>query len=198
MAAMATNRLVSKLSGRCLCRAISWTVEAVAVGQVLVCHCSMCRRTSGASSVSFVALPKAGLLREQLLRQNAKSYRSSDMATRYFCPSCGSFVCMEYHHEKATVWMPLGALDSASEQYFVAKCDDDDLEKQKQQRQQQHHHQQQHHCVVDPSRDSHIMMQDAASFEETIDQLPRAAGFGPYRSDPCSGKPWDQLEKFDP
>ena len=39
---------------------------------------------------------------------------------------------------------------------------------------------------MDPTRDSHIMVEDRAPFWEIVAQLPQAQGFGPYRSDPCS------------
>ena len=39
---------------------------------------------------------------------------------------------------------------------------------------------------MDPTRDSHIMVEDRAPFLEILAQLPQAQGFGPYRSDPCS------------
>ena len=39
---------------------------------------------------------------------------------------------------------------------------------------------------MDPTRDSHIMVEDRAPFLEIVAQLPQAQGFGPYRSDPCS------------
>jgi len=180
-----TNRsIVKKLSGRCLCQAISWTLEDVLVGQVLVCHCSMCRQISGATSVPFAAVPKAGLLQEQLLRQDVKIYQSSGIAKRYFCPTCGSFVCMEYLHEAATVWIPMGSLDQESALLIA-----EESQQQQQQRQST--------LVIDPDRDSHIMVEGGAPFAQALDQLPRAPGFGPYRSDPCCGRPWQTLKTLD-
>lgn len=49
---------------------------------------------------------------------------------------------------------------------------------------------------VDPTRDSHIMVEDRAPFLEIVAQLPQAQGFGPYRSDPCCGQEWGSLKTF--
>ena len=154
--------IIQILAGRCLCRAITWTLHDVPIGQILVCHCSMCRHMSGSTSVPFAAVPRRPALFEQLQLQ-ARCYQSSKEATRYFCPTCGSFVCMEYHHEPATLWIPMGTLDEASAVLVAQQC-------------------------VDPERDSHIMMgQELDPLTETLAQLQRAPGFGPYRRDPCRG-----------
>jgi len=184
-----------------LCRALSWTLPLVndkstsssIVAQCLVCHCSTCRRVSGATSVPFVALPQQELL-PQFTQSTATlgRYQATPTATRYFCTLCGSFVAMEYHHETATLWIPIGTID------------DDCLQLLAQQ--------------LDANRDSHIFCatnKDSSSaaacrssspaaaaaagdpLEHALDTLPHFTGFGTYRSDPCCGKPWDELKTWE-
>jgi len=73
-------------TGGCLCGAVRF--EARLEGTDLgACHCGMCRRWSGAATVSLPV--KADAMRidgEDAVR----AYRSSDWAERCFCGICGS------------------------------------------------------------------------------------------------------------
>ncbi|MGV2830881.1 GFA family protein [Myxosarcina sp. GI1(2024)] len=75
----------AKFTGGCFCHCISYAVEAVF--DAGYCHCSICRRFSGApASVWFN-------VREQhfsLTSGKPNSFRSSEHFTRYFCASCGT------------------------------------------------------------------------------------------------------------
>lgn len=72
--------------GGCLCGAVTFEVVGD-LRQVLICHCSQCRRTSGhlwaatAAPVDAVKTHEQGTLRW---------YRSSELAQRGFCSGCGS------------------------------------------------------------------------------------------------------------
>ncbi len=73
-------------SGACLCGAVRYEVSGP-LRQVVGCHCSQCRRTSG----HYVAATAA--LREDLIVVHAEGlawYRSSPQARRGFCRHCGS------------------------------------------------------------------------------------------------------------
>jgi hypothetical protein len=98
-----------------------------------------------------------------------KGYQSSEIATRYFCGTCGTPVVHDYHEEQHTLWVPMGSLvmDTPS-------C----------------------RIPLDPTRDSHIFCEDAASYERIIsdEALPRCRGFGLYKVDPCQpAKDWKDL-----
>jgi hypothetical protein len=66
-------------TGRCLCGSVQYTI-AGAPTTVLDCHCSMCRRESGASSLVFVGYRRADVSMGGPL----KYYRSSNIAKRGF------------------------------------------------------------------------------------------------------------------
>ena len=51
------------------------------------CHCSMCRRTSGAAFLSWMAIP---LIAFEYNKGNPKKLISSSQGTRYFCQECGA------------------------------------------------------------------------------------------------------------
>jgi len=73
-------------SGGCLCGALRYRADAAPV-RVVICHCSICRRVSGAPMLCFVHFPKRAFawLADEPLR-----HRSSPHAERGFCPRCGS------------------------------------------------------------------------------------------------------------
>ncbi len=81
-------------TGGCLCGGVRYEV-AGPLRDVIACHCSQCRRTSG----HFVAATRAAndalkLLAEQTLTW----YRSSESAERGFCCRCGANL----------FWRPIG------------------------------------------------------------------------------------------
>ena len=74
------------LSGGCFCGAIRYTIEP---GEHLVanCHCTMCRRTSGAPFVTWIIIPRDHFRYE---RGNPQTLASSAEAVREFCSACGT------------------------------------------------------------------------------------------------------------
>ena len=76
----------SKHYGRCLCGAVTFKIKGE-LRQVLVCHCSQCRRSSGHQWAATAAPVEA----IDIDCQNTLSwYRSSSKAKRGFCRRCGS------------------------------------------------------------------------------------------------------------
>ncbi len=76
--------LDTPLTGKCLCGAVSITLNAMRC-EVDVCHCDMCRRTYG-SFGSMVAGADFTISGEA----SVGTYKSSDWAERSFCSKCGS------------------------------------------------------------------------------------------------------------
>lgn len=74
------------LTGHCYCGAIEYEVTGELVNRT-VCHCSMCRGTTGAPCVAWFSVPRAAF---RLLRGAPVQFRSSDHATRTFCGACGT------------------------------------------------------------------------------------------------------------
>lgn len=70
--------------GGCLCNAVSFRVRGP-LRPVVACHCQQCRRSSG-HYIAATSAPRENVEIEGEVRW----YRSSETATRGFCPSCGS------------------------------------------------------------------------------------------------------------
>lgn len=73
-------------SGRCLCRAVTYTFETP-IKWCLHCHCESCRRNCSAGYATFVSVPDG---QWRWTGEEPSEYRSSPGVRRLFCPTCGS------------------------------------------------------------------------------------------------------------
>lgn len=74
-------------SGRCHCGAITYEVvdEAAPIYHAM-CHCSDCRRSSGAPAITWALFRQ-----DQVnIEGTPKLYKSSEHGQRFFCSNCGS------------------------------------------------------------------------------------------------------------
>ncbi|MDA8049084.1 MAG: GFA family protein [Rhodospirillales bacterium] len=74
------------LHGGCLCGAIRYTTDGVPYHES-ICHCSICRRASGAPFVAWFSVPRQSL---SLVSGAPGWFRSSPAAERGFCARCGT------------------------------------------------------------------------------------------------------------
>ena len=74
------------LKGHCQCGQLRYEADA-SVFHETACHCSVCRRTSGAPFVAWFSVPLASF---RFTQGTPASFRSSDHGTRSFCPHCGT------------------------------------------------------------------------------------------------------------
>ena len=72
-------------SGQCHCGAIRYEMPAEPIYHAL-CHCSDCRRATGAPAVAWALAPKEAVT----IRGEPRVYASSEHARRHFCGACGS------------------------------------------------------------------------------------------------------------
>lgn len=74
------------LTGGCLCGRVRYrlTTDRPEAGH---CHCSMCRKATGGATGLFISVPED---RFEWLAAEPKRFASSRIATRSFCPDCGS------------------------------------------------------------------------------------------------------------
>jgi hypothetical protein len=94
-----------RATGQCLCGAFRYTLKGQPVS-VLECHCSICRRQSGAASVVY-----AYHRRDVIFSGSLKYYRSSEIATRGFCTDCGSPISYEGDDDLEFIWLTAGTHD---------------------------------------------------------------------------------------
>jgi len=96
-----------KFTGGCLCGHIRYESMAAPVRGV-ICHCSMCRKHSGAPALAFVHFPVAAF---RWLGDEPTRYRSSAEAERGFCPVCGSTISMHEEVIADRMQIAAGSLD---------------------------------------------------------------------------------------
>jgi hypothetical protein len=95
-------------TGQCLCGAIGYTLKSPAVS-VLECHCSICRRQSGAASVVYAAYRRHDVAMSGTL----KFYRASAIAKRGFCANCGSTISYDGDDDRGLIWLTAGTHNDA-------------------------------------------------------------------------------------
>ncbi len=95
------------LTGGCLCGRLRYRVTSPPI-RVTHCHCSMCRKASGAPVVTWINLPKDGFA---VTQGELSSYQSSPGCQRGFCPNCGGQITFLWDGWPDQVDVTLGSLD---------------------------------------------------------------------------------------
>jgi hypothetical protein len=112
-------------SGGCLCGGVRYTVTGP-LRDIITCHCSQCRRTSG----HFVAATSAPTDQIRLIRaETLVWYSSSEEAQRGFCNRCGGNLFWRSARDGTWTSITAGTLDSPthlriSHHIFVADKSD--------------------------------------------------------------------------
>jgi hypothetical protein len=97
------------IKGSCLCGGIEYEVTGE-LGKVVNCHCSMCRKATGAAFRTRAAISTDAfrwLAGEDLVSK----YQSSAKETRTFCRVCGATLPTFLAGNPAEIGLPLGTLD---------------------------------------------------------------------------------------
>jgi len=77
------------LSGGCHCGRLRYQVDGELV-EAGYCHCSICRRTTGATMLAFASFPVSGF---RYIAGQPSIYASSERGQREFCGHCGTQIC---------------------------------------------------------------------------------------------------------
>ena len=93
--------------GGCLCGAIRYRITGP-VGPAVHCHCSMCRRATGGTVVTWVTIAAE---RFAFTRGEAAVHRSSDHGERRFCATCGAQVAFRSDRHPDDVDVTVATLD---------------------------------------------------------------------------------------
>jgi len=93
--------------GGCLCGAVRYRATGAPV-RVVICHCSMCRKHSGAPALAFVHFPLESF---DWIKGEPTRFRSSRHAERGFCSKCGSTMTMHEEILGDRVQVAVGSLD---------------------------------------------------------------------------------------
>ncbi len=97
------------LSGGCLCGAVRYLASAQPLS-VNWCHCSLCRRASGAPALAWASFKATDVV---ITRGEVATFRAPSTARRGFCPSCGGALIM-WIDGSDKVDITVGSLDEAA------------------------------------------------------------------------------------
>ena len=94
-------------SGGCLCGAIRYESRKKPT-ETGYCHCSICRKSTGAPVVAFASFPESAFT---YTKGKPSIYRSSSSGHREFCSKCGTQICYRETDNAETVDINSGTLD---------------------------------------------------------------------------------------
>lgn len=97
------------IKGHCLCGAVEWTAIATPRA-VHHCHCSMCRRWTGAA---FATLVWFNLQNDVVWAGTPTVWRSSPIARRSHCSRCGTPLALTYDG-RSDIALAAGSLEDPS------------------------------------------------------------------------------------
>src|SRR5271170_4517680 len=97
------------IRGSCLCNGVRYEIDG-AIGPALNCHCSMCRKATGAAFRSRVAVP-AKRFRWTSGEDLLTRYESSPGTIRTFCRICGATLVSLFDDNPNTIGLAMGTLD---------------------------------------------------------------------------------------
>lgn len=104
--------VIAMIRGSCLCAAVRFEIDG-GFHEAHHCHCSRCRRSHGATFATF-ACTRASSLRIVEGAASVADYRSSELARRSFCKTCGSSLFFAHDAAPKLVWVAVGCLDDES------------------------------------------------------------------------------------
>ena len=96
--------------GGCPCGALRYEADAEPVDSGY-CHCSLCRRSTGAPVLAFASFPVSSF---SYTVGRPAVYPSSSWGQREFCAHCGTQICYRDSRNAETVDLNLGSLDDPS------------------------------------------------------------------------------------
>lgn len=97
-------------TGSCLCGAIEYEI-AGALGAIMVCHCSRCRKASGSAFNAMSPVAAAGF-RIVKGQEQLRDYRNDAGVHRLFCGTCGAQLFGKRESAPDTVRVRIGTLDT--------------------------------------------------------------------------------------
>jgi hypothetical protein len=82
------------MDGGCACGFVRYRADGAPFHETL-CHCSICRRTTGAPAVAWFSVRLSDF---RFLLGSPQGHRSSEHGTRSFCPRCGTQLTFQSSH----------------------------------------------------------------------------------------------------
>lgn len=103
-------------SGECNCGAVAFEIDADLSG-VYVCHCSICRRSSGSNGMAVIVVDNKAF-RWVRGEQSITTWKQPDADWQtWFCGQCGS--ALPGNNDKTRMFVPAGLISSGGESLRV-------------------------------------------------------------------------------
>jgi len=99
-----------EITGHCYCGAISLESNQLPL-DVVYCHCTDCRRVSGAPVAAYVAFDVSAV---SFSPSQGQCVSVNPGAKRYFCGACGSQLAGRYDYLPDKIYVALGVIDHAA------------------------------------------------------------------------------------
>ena len=99
----------AKMTGGCACGRVRFEAD-VDSDEAYLCHCRMCQRASGNVSLAMKNVPQAAVR----WATEPDWYRSSPIARRPFCSSCGTSLGFRYDTDTDQMDLTVAAFDDPS------------------------------------------------------------------------------------
>ncbi|MBL8550000.1 MAG: GFA family protein [Hyphomonadaceae bacterium] len=96
-------------AGGCMCGAVRFRLDAEPL-RVGWCHCTSCRRHTGAPAAVFVDCLKKDVT---FTKGRPAFFASSQKVRRGFCAACGSTLSFEHDDDRDEIHLHVGAFDRA-------------------------------------------------------------------------------------
>jgi hypothetical protein len=103
--------------GECSCGAVQFAIDAD-LSDVFVCHCSICRRSTGSNGIAVVLVPN-GQFRWVRGEEHIATWKKPDADwQKWFCRVCGAPVPGE--NDPAKMFVPASSITEGGERLRVA------------------------------------------------------------------------------
>ncbi len=96
------------VTGGCQCGKIRYAMHTEPQN-AHVCHCRMCQRATGGLFAALAGAPKDRL---KWTKGAPTFFASSNLATRGFCPDCGTPLTFAFNDPEARIYVTIGSLDN--------------------------------------------------------------------------------------
>ena len=100
--------------GSCLCGQVAYEIDG-AIGPIVMCHCSRCRKAGGSAFATNGVTPSAGF-RITRGAELLRTFSAGTGADRVFCSNCGSAIYSRRDAQPDLVRVRMGTLDTPLEQ----------------------------------------------------------------------------------
>lgn len=94
-------------TGGCHCGSLRYQFEAP-LEDIAHCHCSICRRTSGGTVMTWVTVPLDSF---RWLAGSPAAYDSGPTCVRYFCGNCGAHLALFTRNSLEEIDVTIATLD---------------------------------------------------------------------------------------